>query len=78
MGSYKYANESTHVSPQMQSRRVTYSNVCVCRGVLVKRMFRPSDEDLCPSPHKQLKEEAQKRGINGFFGGNMEVLNYYD
>uniref|UniRef100_H3CUS7 Grainyhead-like transcription factor 2b n=1 Tax=Tetraodon nigroviridis TaxID=99883 RepID=H3CUS7_TETNG len=30
-------------------------------GLLVKRMFRPSDEDLCPSPHKQLKEETQKR-----------------
>ncbi|XP_056876588.1 grainyhead-like transcription factor 2b [Takifugu flavidus] len=30
-------------------------------GVLVKRMFRPSDEDLCPSPHKQLKEDTQKR-----------------
>lgn len=33
------------------------------RGVLVKRMFRPSDEDLCPSPHKQPKEETQKRGL---------------
>nr|XP_046274291.1 grainyhead-like transcription factor 2b isoform X2 [Scatophagus argus] len=30
-------------------------------GVLVKRMFRPSDEDLCPSPHKQIKEEMHKR-----------------
>ncbi|XP_030268326.1 grainyhead-like transcription factor 2b [Sparus aurata] len=30
-------------------------------GVLVKRMFRPSDEDLCPSPHKQIKEETHKR-----------------
>ncbi|CAN9503925.1 unnamed protein product [Ophioblennius macclurei] len=30
-------------------------------SVLVKRMFRPSDEDLCPSPHKQIKEETQKR-----------------
>lgn len=28
----------------------------------MKRMFRPSDEDLCPSPHKQPKEETQKRG----------------
>uniref|UniRef100_A0A3B3C2E7 Grainyhead-like transcription factor 2b n=1 Tax=Oryzias melastigma TaxID=30732 RepID=A0A3B3C2E7_ORYME len=35
--------------------------VCVFRGVLVKRMFRPSDEDLCPSPHKQIKEETHKR-----------------
>uniref|UniRef100_A0A665U9Y3 Grainyhead-like protein 2 homolog n=1 Tax=Echeneis naucrates TaxID=173247 RepID=A0A665U9Y3_ECHNA len=30
-------------------------------GVLVKRMFRPSDDDLCPSPHKQIKEETHKR-----------------
>ncbi|XP_033950045.1 grainyhead-like transcription factor 2b [Pseudochaenichthys georgianus] len=30
-------------------------------GVLVKRMFRPSDEDRCPSPHKQIKEETHKR-----------------
>ncbi|CAM9326081.1 unnamed protein product [Lampetra planeri] len=30
-------------------------------SVLVKRMFRPSDEDLCPSPQKQIKEETQKR-----------------
>ncbi|XP_077599381.1 grainyhead-like transcription factor 2b isoform X3 [Stigmatopora nigra] len=31
-------------------------------SVLVKRMFRPSDDDLCPSPHKQIKEETRKRG----------------
>ncbi|XP_062265805.1 grainyhead-like transcription factor 2b [Platichthys flesus] len=30
-------------------------------GVLVKRMFRPSDEDLCSSPLKQIKEETHKR-----------------
>ncbi|XP_013856324.1 grainyhead-like protein 2 homolog [Austrofundulus limnaeus] len=30
-------------------------------SVLVKRMFRSSDEDLCPSPHKQIKEETHKR-----------------
>ncbi|XP_069553820.1 grainyhead-like transcription factor 2b isoform X3 [Brachyistius frenatus] len=30
-------------------------------SVLVKRMFRPSDEDLCTSPHKQIKEETHKR-----------------
>ncbi|KAM4725418.1 grainyhead-like transcription factor 2b isoform 1-T1 [Anableps anableps] len=30
-------------------------------SVLVKRMFRPSDEDLCPSPHKQTREETHKR-----------------
>ncbi|XP_008329725.1 grainyhead-like transcription factor 2b [Cynoglossus semilaevis] len=30
-------------------------------GVLVKRMFRASEEDLCPSPHKQIKEETHKR-----------------
>ncbi|XP_028256227.1 grainyhead-like transcription factor 2b isoform X3 [Parambassis ranga] len=30
-------------------------------SVLVKRMFRQSDEDLCPSPHKQIKEETHKR-----------------
>lgn len=35
---------------------------CVFRSVLVKRMFRASDEDLCPSPHKQIKEETHKRG----------------
>uniref|UniRef100_H2LCJ8 Grainyhead-like transcription factor 2b n=1 Tax=Oryzias latipes TaxID=8090 RepID=H2LCJ8_ORYLA len=26
-----------------------------------QRMFRPSDEDLCPSPLKQIKEETHKR-----------------
>uniref|UniRef100_A0A8C2WH31 Grainyhead-like transcription factor 2b n=1 Tax=Cyclopterus lumpus TaxID=8103 RepID=A0A8C2WH31_CYCLU len=31
------------------------------RSVLVKRMFRRSDEDVCPSPHKQIKEETHKR-----------------
>ncbi|XP_059365959.1 grainyhead-like protein 2 homolog [Carassius carassius] len=30
-------------------------------SVLVKRMFRPSEEDFCPAPHKQLREETQKR-----------------
>uniref|UniRef100_A0A8C6M135 Grainyhead-like transcription factor 2b n=1 Tax=Nothobranchius furzeri TaxID=105023 RepID=A0A8C6M135_NOTFU len=30
-------------------------------SVLVKRMFRSSDEDLCQSPHKQIKEETHKR-----------------
>uniref|UniRef100_A0A8C6SC37 Grainyhead-like transcription factor 2b n=1 Tax=Neogobius melanostomus TaxID=47308 RepID=A0A8C6SC37_9GOBI len=30
-------------------------------GVLVKRMFRSSNEDLCPSPHKQMKEDTHKR-----------------
>ncbi|XP_070702364.1 grainyhead-like transcription factor 2b [Pempheris klunzingeri] len=30
-------------------------------SVLVKRMFRPSDEDLCPSPPKQIKEETHKK-----------------
>ncbi|XP_068431768.1 grainyhead-like transcription factor 2b [Clinocottus analis] len=30
-------------------------------SVLVKRMFRRSDEDLCPSPHKQIKEETHKK-----------------
>ncbi|XP_048085278.1 grainyhead-like transcription factor 2b isoform X1 [Alosa alosa] len=31
------------------------------RSVLVKRMFRPPEEDFCPTPHKQLKEETQKK-----------------
>ncbi|KAI4905425.1 hypothetical protein NFI96_026309 [Prochilodus magdalenae] len=31
-------------------------------SVLVKRMFRPAPEDdFCPSPHKQAKEDTQKR-----------------
>ncbi|XP_067267590.1 grainyhead-like transcription factor 2b isoform X1 [Chanodichthys erythropterus] len=30
-------------------------------SVLVKRMFRPSEDDFCPPPHKQLREETQKR-----------------
>ncbi|KAL4617012.1 hypothetical protein GN956_G21794 [Arapaima gigas] len=30
-------------------------------SVLVKRMFRASEEDYCPPPPKQVKEEAQKR-----------------
>nr|XP_020453147.1 grainyhead-like protein 2 homolog [Monopterus albus] len=30
-------------------------------SVLVKRMFKPSDEDLCPSPHKQIKAGTHKR-----------------
>uniref|UniRef100_A0A6Q2ZD09 Grh/CP2 DB domain-containing protein n=1 Tax=Esox lucius TaxID=8010 RepID=A0A6Q2ZD09_ESOLU len=32
-----------------------------CSSVLVKRMFRPSEEDLSPPPHKQIKEEPLKR-----------------
>ncbi len=28
----------------------------------MKRMFRPSEDDFCPPPHKQLREETQKRG----------------
>ncbi|KAM9838889.1 grainyhead-like transcription factor 2b isoform 2-T2 [Aulostomus maculatus] len=32
-------------------------------SVLVKRMFRPSDEDLCPSPQKQIKEETHKKRV---------------
>lgn len=33
-----------------------------CEGsVLVKRMFRSSEEDFCPPPHKQLREDTQKR-----------------
>ncbi|XP_037119408.1 grainyhead-like transcription factor 2b [Syngnathus acus] len=30
-------------------------------SVLVKRMFRPAEDDLCPSPQKQIKEEVNKR-----------------
>uniref|UniRef100_A0A8C2II48 Grainyhead-like transcription factor 2b n=1 Tax=Cyprinus carpio TaxID=7962 RepID=A0A8C2II48_CYPCA len=30
-------------------------------SVLVKRMFRQSEDDFCPPPHKQLREETQKR-----------------
>ncbi|XP_062865349.1 grainyhead-like transcription factor 2b [Trichomycterus rosablanca] len=30
-------------------------------SVLVKRMFRPSEDDYCPLPQKQLKEDTQKR-----------------
>ncbi|XP_047663768.1 grainyhead-like transcription factor 2b [Tachysurus fulvidraco] len=30
-------------------------------SVLVKRMFRSAEDDCCPSPHKQLREEPQKR-----------------
>ncbi|KAK3511868.1 hypothetical protein QTP70_027470 [Hemibagrus guttatus] len=30
-------------------------------SVLVKRMFRTAEDDCCPSPHKQLREEPQKR-----------------
>ncbi|XP_078123485.1 grainyhead-like transcription factor 2b [Sander vitreus] len=30
-------------------------------SVLVKRMFRSPDEDLCPSPQKQIKEETHKK-----------------
>ncbi|CAL1584742.1 unnamed protein product [Knipowitschia caucasica] len=30
-------------------------------SVLVKRMYRSSDEDLCPSPQKQMKEDTHKR-----------------
>uniref|UniRef100_A0A674MFA0 Grainyhead-like transcription factor 2b n=1 Tax=Takifugu rubripes TaxID=31033 RepID=A0A674MFA0_TAKRU len=44
-----------------QTQRLTHTLRGDFRGVLVKRMFRPSDEDLCPSPHKQLKEDTQKR-----------------
>ncbi|XP_050992090.1 grainyhead-like transcription factor 2b [Labeo rohita] len=30
-------------------------------SVLVKRMFRPSEDDFCPPPHKQPREETQKK-----------------
>ncbi|XP_067282470.1 grainyhead-like transcription factor 2b [Pseudorasbora parva] len=30
-------------------------------SVLVKRMFRQSEDDFCPPPHKQLREETQKK-----------------
>ncbi|XP_039593582.1 grainyhead-like transcription factor 2b isoform X2 [Polypterus senegalus] len=30
-------------------------------GILVKRMFRASDDDFCPQPPKQIKEETRKR-----------------
>ncbi|XP_016355216.1 grainyhead-like protein 2 homolog [Sinocyclocheilus anshuiensis] len=30
-------------------------------SVLVKRMFRQSEDDFCPPPHKQLREETQNR-----------------
>ncbi|XP_051526271.1 grainyhead-like protein 2 homolog isoform X2 [Myxocyprinus asiaticus] len=30
-------------------------------SVLVKRMFRSSEEDFCPPPHKQMREDTQKR-----------------
>lgn len=45
--------------------------VRVSRSVLVKRMFRPAEEDLCPSPHKQPKEEMHKRGT-GWLDSNAE------
>lgn len=41
---------------------VVFAVDVVVRSVLVKRMFRPSDDDLSPSPHKLIKEETQKRG----------------
>ena len=28
----------------------------------MKRMFRPAEDEFCPPPHKQVKEETQKRG----------------
>uniref|UniRef100_A0A3Q2YJP9 Grainyhead-like transcription factor 2b n=1 Tax=Hippocampus comes TaxID=109280 RepID=A0A3Q2YJP9_HIPCM len=43
-----------------QQINLFHDNVCA-RSVLVKRMFRPSEDDLCPSPQKQIKEEAHKR-----------------
>ena len=30
--------------------------------VLVKRMFRPMEEEFGPAPSKQMKEEGMKRG----------------
>ncbi|KAL2079880.1 hypothetical protein ACEWY4_023673 [Coilia grayii] len=30
-------------------------------SVLVKRMFRPAEDDFCPPPHKQVKEDTPKR-----------------
>lgn len=54
-------------SPQWKKEDVLALDLtlfCVYRSVVVKRMFRSSDEDLCPSPHKQIKEEAHKRGTS--------------
>lgn len=31
-------------------------------SVLVKRMFRPMEEEFGPAPSKQMKEEGMKRG----------------
>uniref|UniRef100_A0A3Q3IT44 Grh/CP2 DB domain-containing protein n=1 Tax=Monopterus albus TaxID=43700 RepID=A0A3Q3IT44_MONAL len=40
---------------------VHFGNLQRAGSVLVKRMFKPSDEDLCPSPHKQIKAGTHKR-----------------
>lgn len=55
--------EEVHVTTNANT--MCMAHICSCvffRSVLVKRMFRPPDEDLCPSPHKQMKEETHKRG----------------
>lgn len=33
-------------------------------SVLVKRMFRPIEDEFGPAPSKQIKEEGVKRGIS--------------
>lgn len=42
-------------------------------SVLVKRMFRPVEEEFGPSPLKQIKEEGLKRGKNPFLVKNHSV-----
>uniref|UniRef100_A0A667WXH3 Grainyhead-like transcription factor 2b n=1 Tax=Myripristis murdjan TaxID=586833 RepID=A0A667WXH3_9TELE len=42
-------------------QRAGQVNACSTTHLTLSRMFRPSDEDLCPSPHKQIKEETHKR-----------------
>ncbi|CAF99345.1 unnamed protein product, partial [Tetraodon nigroviridis] len=66
-GNLQRAGQVFAFNTEEMEREGANAGVCVApggghfRGLLVKRMFRPSDEDLCPSPHKQLKEETQKR-----------------
>lgn len=80
MGAGGWRGVSRKRRPNTHSARLTALSCLMCarlsRSVLVKRMFRPADEDLCPSPHKQPKEETHKRGTRWLhLGGTMEGLS---
>ncbi|KAK1212769.1 GRHL2 protein, partial [Pygoscelis papua] len=55
-----------HFGNLQRTGQVGNDNEASCSSVLVKRMFRPVEEEFGPSPLKQMKEEGLKRGNSQF------------